>query len=282
LRRKAKPTYGGSLVFKIGKYLFLTVAFVFFAFPLYWMVITAFKPGREWTAFPPLFFPAPPTLKNFYEGLFLMHGLKGIMDSAIIASGNMALTLSLGMLAGYAFSRFRLGENLAFFILSQRFAPPAAFAVAFFILFDKLGLLDTYIAIILAHTTFNLPFAVWLMKTYFDGVPKALDEAAMMDGCSPLGAFFRVVLPISTPGVIATGALLFMFSWNEFLLALFLSRTAVTPFVVLIPKFYGGHDILYGVVSAVAFLASIPPIIIITLLHKYLVRGLTLGYVKGA
>ncbi len=281
-RYSGKKTVGaGDLKLKVAKYLFLAFAFVFFAFPLYWMIITALKPEIDWTAYPPKFIPAPATLRNFYEGLFLMKGLKGIIDSAIIALSNTALTLSLGMLAGYAFSRFRVSENLAFFILSQRFAPPAAFAVAFFILFKELGLLDSYIAIILAHTTFNLPLAVWLMKTYFDSVPKALDEAAMMDGCSPLGAFFRVILPISVPGIIATGALLFMFSWNEFLLALFLSRTAVTPFVILIPRFYGGHDILYGVVSAVAFLASLPPIIIVTLLHRYLVRGLTLGYIKG-
>lgn len=271
--------YGRGLRFL--KVLFLVFAFLFFFFPMYWMAITAFKPEPDWTAYPPKFFPNPLTLENFYKGLIVFKGLKGIMDSAIIASTNAIICLFLGMLAGYAFSRFRSGENLAFFILSQRFAPPAAFALAFFLLFKGVGLLDTHLAIILAHITFNFPFATWLMKTYFDSIPKVLDEAAQIDGCSPLGAFIRVVMPISLPGMIATGALLFMFSWNEFLLALFLSRLNVTPFVVLIPRFYGGHDILYGVVCAVAFLASIPPIVIVTLLHNYLIRGMTLGYIRG-
>lgn len=259
----------------------ILMVLVFFAFPLYWMITMGFKPERDWASYPPKLIPDPWTLENFHKGLFLMGGLQGIFDSTIIAVSNTALSILLGTLAGYALSRFRVGRNVAFFILSQRIAPAVSFVIPFFILFSTLHLLDTHIALILTHLTFNVPFATWMMKTFFDGIPEDLDESAMVDGCSPLKAFLRVILPVSLPGIIATAAICFMFSWNEFLMALFLTRSAVKPLPTLIPRFYGGHDILYGVVCAVAFFASIPPILIVVLFQRYLVRGLTMGYVKG-
>ena len=210
-----------------------------------------------------------------------MGGLQGIIDSFIIAGVNMFISLLLGSLAGYSLSRFRMGRNVAFFILSQRIAPAIAFALPFFLMFSLINLLDTHIAVIITHLTFNVPFATWIMKSFFDGIPKELDESAMIDGCSPLKAFLHVVFPASLLGIIATSVMLFMFSWNEFLIALFLTRSAVKPLPTLIPRFYGGHDILFGVVSAVALFASIPPLIITAIFQKYLVRGLTMGYIKG-
>jgi multiple sugar transport system permease protein len=263
------------------KFFVIALSILFFVFPLYWMVSMAFKPETDWASFPPKLIPSPITLDNFYKGLFTMGGLKGIFDSFIIAGSNMVLSLAIGGLAGYGLSRYRGGRNIAFFILSQRFAPPITFTLAFFMMFSLMNLLDTHIAVIVAHLTFNIPFAVWLMKSFFDGIPKDLEESAMVDGCSPVGAFLRVVLPVSLPGIIATAVMLFMFSWNEFLIQLFLTRSAVKPLPTLIPRFYGGHDILYGVVCAVALFASIPPIVIVAVFHKYLVRGLTMGYVKG-
>jgi multiple sugar transport system permease protein len=263
------------------KFLVITISVIFFLYPLYWMATMAFKPETDWASFPPKLIPNPASLDNFYKGLFTMGGLQGIFDSFIIASSNMVLSLMIGGLAGYGLSRYRGGRNIAFFILSQRFAPPIVFTLAFFAMFSLMGLLDTHISVIIAHLTFNIPFAVWLMKSFFDGIPKDLEESAMVDGCSPAGAFLRVVLPVSLPGIIATAVMLFMFSWNEFLIQLFLTRSAVKPLPTLIPRFYGGHDILYGVVCAVALFAAIPPIVIVAIFHKYLVRGLTMGYVKG-
>ena len=259
----------------------MILAMAFFVFPLYWMFTMAFKPEMDWASYPVKMIPDPWTLSNFITGLFGMGGLKGIEDSAIIATSNAVISLFLGSFAGYAFSRYRGGSNVAFFILSQRIAPSIAFALPFFTLFSLSHLLDTHLAVIIAHLTFNIPFATWIMMSFFNGVPRELDESALVDGCTPFGALMRVVLPSSLPGVIATFVMLFMFSWNEFLIALFLTRTAVTPLPTLIPKFYGGHDILYGVVCAVALFASIPPMIIVILFQKYLVTGMTMGYVKG-
>ncbi|MEN2974571.1 MAG: carbohydrate ABC transporter permease [Candidatus Caldarchaeales archaeon] len=271
----------GLLKFNTIRFIIVTLSIIFFAFPLYWMVTMAFKPEPDWASFPPKLIPDRPTLENFYKGLFLMGGLQGLMDSFLIAGLNMLISLVIGSMAGFGLSRYRGGRNLAFFILSQRFAPAITFALAFFIMFNVLKLLDTHISVIIAHLTFNIPFATWIMKSFFDGIPKDFEESALIDGCSLRNAFFRVVLPISLPGLIATSVMLFMFSWNEFLIQLFLTRSAVKPLPTLIPRFYGGHDILYGVVCAIAFLASIPPIAIVAIFQKYLVRGLTMGYVKG-
>jgi multiple sugar transport system permease protein len=276
--RERKPF---NLVMKI---LLLFLALIFFLFPLYWMFTMAFKPEIDWTALPAKLIPNPLTLDNFYTGLFRMKGLSGIMDSTIIAVSNTAISMLLGTLAGYGLSRFQFRQNLAFFILSQRIAPPITFTIPFFLLFGVVlpfNLLDTHIAVIIVHLTFNLPFATWMMKTFFDGIPKELDESAMVDGCSPTRAFMGIILPVSLGGIIATAVMCFMFSWNEFLIQLFLTRSAVTPLPTLIPKFYGGHDILYGVVSAVALFAVIPPILIVAFLQKYLVRGFTMGFLKG-
>jgi len=265
----------------VAKFVVIALAVFFFFFPLYWMFTMAFKPEIDWASYPPKLIPNPPTLENFYKGLFTMGGLQGIRDSMIISTINMLISLVVGSLAGYGLSRHRGGQNIAFFILSQRFAPAITFTLAFFAMFSVMKLLDTHIAVIIAHLTFNLPFAVWMMKSFFDGVPKELEESALVDGCTPLGAFFRIAFPVSLPGLIATAVMLFMFSWNEFLIQLFLTRSAVKPLPTLIPRFYGGHDILYGVVCAVAFIASLPPIIIVAIFQKYLVRGLTMGYIKG-
>ena len=267
--------------YTIVRFIVIALAILFFAFPLYWMVTMAFKPEVDWASFPPKLIPDRPTLENFYKGLFRMGGLQGLMDSFIIAGTNMLISLIIGSMAGFGLSRYRGGQNIAFFILSQRFAPAITFALAFFAMFSTFKLLDTHIAVIITHLTFNIPFATWIMKSFFDGIPKDLEESALVDGCTLKGAFFRVVLPVSLPGLIATSVMLFMFSWNEFLIQLFLTRSAVKPLPTLIPRFYGGHDILYGVVCAIAFLASIPPILIVALFQKYLVRGLTMGYIKG-
>lgn len=265
--------------FNVVRCVVIILSLIYFAFPLYWMVTMAFKPEPDW--FSPKILPDRVTLENFYKGLFTMGGLQGLMDSFLIAGSNMLISLLIGSMAGYGLSRYRGGRNLAFFILSQRFAPAITFALAFFAMFNVFRLLDTHLAVIIAHLTFNIPFATWIMKSFFDGIPKDLEESALVDGCTIRGAFFRVVLPTSLPGLIATSVMLFMFSWNEFLIQLFLTRSAVKPLPTLIPRFYGGHDILYGVVCAIAFLASVPPILIVTFFQKYLVRGLTLGYVKG-
>jgi multiple sugar transport system permease protein len=141
--------------------------------------------------------------------------------------------------------------------------------------------LDTYQALILTHSLVNLPFAVWMLKGFFEELPQELEEAALVDGCGRLGAFARVALPLVAPGLVATALFCFMFSWNEFLFALILGRSRVTPITVNIAGMIGGHEILWAEISAVSIMASVPIIVMAIVLQRYLVRGLTLGAVKG-
>ena len=256
---------------------------VFFFGPMYWMITMAFKPDYQWALSPPPLIPTTPTWNNFYESLLVMGGLKGIGDSFIIATSNMLLSLLIGTVAGYGLSRYRVRgkENLSFFILSQRMLPAAAFAVPFYILYRTLGLYDTYLGIILVDLTFNVPLAVWMLQSFFEEIPKQLDEAARLDGASLPRILRSVILPAGLPGLVGTGLILFMFSWNEFLLNLFLTLISVTPFPTLVPRFTGAHDVLYGDISAAALVASLPVIIIAVLLQRQLIRSLTFGGVKG-
>ncbi len=258
----------------------LAVALFFFLFPIYWMVSTAFKVKAEFWSYPPIYIPTVLTLNNFLEG-FELGGLESLKHSLIVASCNTVVCVILGSLAAYAIARYRIGgDNLAFWILSNRMLPPIAFVIPLFLWFRTLKLLDTYPALILAYCTFNLPFATWLLIGFFEEVPRELEEAALVDGCSRLSAFWRVALPVAAPGLVATALLCFIFAWNEFMFALFLMRE-IRTLPVLIPCLIGGHEILWGAISAMGLLSIIPPVLIAVLLQKYVIRGMTFGAIKG-
>jgi multiple sugar transport system permease protein len=188
----------------------------------------------------------------------------------------------LGALASYSLSRFKTGgENFSFWILSTRMFPPVAAALPLFLIFKQFKLLDTHLALIIANTIFNLPFVIWLLKGFFDELPAELEEAALIDGCSPWGAFVRVAMPLITPGLVATSLFSFIFAWNEFMFALLLTRRTVRTLTIIVPSLVGGHEILWGEIAAIGTVAIIPGIALSLLLQRYLVRGLTLGAVKG-
>ncbi len=249
--------------------------------PFLWNFMTSFKDKGEYFTYPPVFIPRSFSGEHYLQGLKL-GGSRGIRDSVIIAVTTTALSIALGSLAAYALARFRIGgENLAFWILSVRMMPPIASVLPLFLFYRSLRWLDTYQAIILTHLLMNLPFAVWMMKGFFEELPVELEEAAEVDGCGRLGAFLRIALPLVAPGLVATALFCFMFSWNEFLFALILGRSRVVPVTVNIAGLIGGHEILWAEISAVSIVASIPIIVIAIVLQRYLVRGLTLGAVKG-
>lgn len=259
----------------------LVVVFFFFG-PIYWMVTMAFKPSYQWAISPPPLIPSTVTFENFYTSLLTMGGLKGIIDSFVIATSNMLLSVLFGTFAGYGLSRYLRGsKNLSFFILSQRMLPAVAFAIPFYLIYRDAGLYDSYLGVILVDLTFNLPLAVWMLTSFFNEIPRELDEAARLDGASLFQTLRRVILPTSLPGLVGTGLILFIFSWNEFLLNIFLTLVNVTPFPTLVPRFTGSHDILYGDVAAASLVASLPIIVIAILLQKQLIRSLSFGGVKG-
>ncbi|MFW6139422.1 MAG: carbohydrate ABC transporter permease [Spirochaetota bacterium] len=261
--------------------LVLAIALVIFLSPIAWMVLTSFKEKGEYFTYPPVFISKSFNFSHFARGLQI-GGQKGIADSFIVASLATLLSMTVGALAAYSLARFRIGgKNLAFWILSIRMMPPIASVLPLFLFYRFLRILDTYQALVITYSILNIPFAVWMLKGFFEELPVELEDAALVDGCGRFGAFYRVALPLIAPGLVATALFCFIFSWNEFFFALILSRSRVTPVTVVISGMIGGHEILWAEISAVATMASFPVIAIAIILQRYLVRGLTLGAVKG-
>jgi multiple sugar transport system permease protein len=258
----------------------MVVAIVVVIAPLLWILATSFK-GRFDIAAKPLKFLFQPTLENYGTVFVSDRFQQYFKDSAIIAVGSTVISLFLGSMAAYSLTRYRVGGNfLPFWILSQRMLPPIAIILPVYILMSNLGLLDTYYAIIIMHTLLNLPFVVWLMTGFFREVPEAIDEAAVIDGCGPFSAFFRVVLPIVVPGLLATGVFCVLTSWNEFLFSLVLSGRTVKTLPVAVAFYVTDRDILWGPMTAVGITATIPIVIFTIAIQKHLVRGLSYGAVK--
>ncbi len=258
----------------------LAVAIVVVVFPLLWIVATSFK-GRFDIAAKPLKFLFQPTLENYSTVFVSDNFLNYFRDSAIIAASSTVISLFLGSMTAYSMTRYRVGGNfIPFWILSQRMLPPIAIILPVYILMRNLGLLDTYYAIIIMHTLLNLPFVVWLMTGFFKEVPEAIDEAAIMDGCSVFATFRRIILPIVVPGLLATGVFCILTSWNEFLFSLVLSGRTVKTLPVAVAFYVTDRDILWGPMTAVGVTATIPIIIFTILIQRHLVRGLSYGAVK--
>jgi len=250
------------------------------------MFFTSFKTNAEYFSYPPVFIPKSFALTNYLNAMRLppdgRGGLQGVRDSLIISAGSMAICVLVGAPAAYAFARFRTGgENLSFWVLSTRMFPPVASALPLFLVFRFLHLLDTHLALIIANTIFNLPFVIWLLKGFFEDLPAELEEAAVIDGTTVFGAFRRVALPLVAPGVVVTALFSFIFTWNEFMFALLFTRRDVRTLTIIVPSLVGGHEILWGEIAAVGVVAIIPNVILALMLQRFLVRGLTLGAVKG-
>jgi multiple sugar transport system permease protein len=264
---------------------FLVVWLIFTLFPFYFQVITSLKPVEEINRMVPTFWPETMKPDN-YIGIFADPGsLKSIVDSLIVALSNTALSLLLGTIAGYALARFLrgpLGENLSFWILSNRMFPPVAILIPMFFLFDATPWgTDSYFSLIVLYLVFNLPLATWLMMVFFRDAPRELEEAAYLDGYPPLRAFFKVTLPLVFPGMISVAMLCFIFAWNEYLFANLLTGTTVKTFPVHIPSFTQGSQTLWNLVMAFSLVAMLPPVVLFIILRRYMVRGLSLGVVKG-
>jgi multiple sugar transport system permease protein len=215
-------------------------------------------------------------------------GELALRNSVIISTSATLISLLVGTLAAYSLARFNTGgKHLAFWLLSQRMMPPVIFVVPIFLMLRDVGKLnpnlglDSRFSLIALYTVFNLPFIIWLMRSYFDGVPPELEESAMVDGCTRMGVFWRITLPLSIPGLIATATFAFIFSWTEFLFAVVLTRTDAVTLPVAVAGFTGAQGSNWGQASALAVVATAPVFALSLLVQKHFVRGLTLGAVKS-
>jgi multiple sugar transport system permease protein len=249
--------------------------------PYLWMALTSVtEKSRLFTEGPSL---AGATLEN-YARLFSTVGFgRNLLDSFVVAAGTMIVGLGLAVPAAYAFSRFRFrGRRLLMlqFLLINMF-PLVLLILPLFILMRSLGLVDTYLALIIANSTVAIPFSVWMMTSYIDNIPRSLDEAAMTDGCTRFGALFRVVLPLCTPGIIATGVYIFITAWNEYLYALTLGGRSVKPITVAIQTLIGEYQIEWGLLTAGGIVGAMPATLLFLFVQKRLIAGMTQGAVKG-
>lgn len=277
------------------------VVVLLFVFPLAWWVLASFKPYTAIFNTTPVYADFAPTTANY--GVTLLgqsrvntaegvggtagggssyYSIPAIMDSIIVAVGSTILAVALAALAAYALSRFRFRgqQAMILWVLSQRMLPAIAVAIPLFFIFRDLGLRDTHLGLILAHTLINLPLAVLLMKSFFDDVPHELDEAAMIDGAGRFQCFRLVILPLVKGGLAATAVLCFIFSWTEFLISLQLT-TSIRTLPVKISTFVTSTGTEWGFITALGSAALVPSFIFILLVQRHLVRGLTLGSLKS-
>ncbi len=269
-------------------YLIMIVAALWVLFPFYWAAITSLKLPVDvfrlavipWLQF-------TPTLANWRSELIGRGGtiFGGLTNSFIIGVGAGLVALTLGTLAGYGLSRFRYrgwrNRDIVLYFLSQRFLPPAATILPFFYFAHLLGLLDTRLILIIANATFTMPFAVLLMRDAFQLIPIELEEAARVDGAGALTVLLRISLPLVAPTLVAAGIISFAFTWNEFLFAFVLSYSRAVPMSVVIAGTQDVMGVQFWYVSTRLLLAILPPAIVVLIVQRYIVRGLSLGAVKG-
>jgi multiple sugar transport system permease protein len=272
----------------------LILVTVFVLLPVYWMVSTAFKPIDEWTAFPPIWLTARPTLDNFRSVLGLIKGsvlhptestgagpafLKGMFVSVAATF----LSVGAGSMAAYAISRYKkiFGNFMPLFILSARMFPPIAILIPLIVMYSYVGGIDTFWGLIVAYAGFTIPFSVWMMKSFIDEVPKEIEEAAIMEGMGNFEVFYKVTLPITKTGFYVTALFIFILNWSEFLFAVSLSYERVqTPPVFLANLVSSVAGSLYGPQAALGIFIIIPTVIFGYLIQKHLARGFTFGALK--
>lgn len=267
----------------LGTDLPVALILVFALVPWLWMMLSSFRLEADLTRTPLRLLPDTLTLANHIELLARTSFLENLRDSLVVATGAVALGLALSLPAAYAFSRFRFpGRNaLRVQFLAINMFPVVILILPLFVLFRQLGLLDTYLALIAGHATFTLPFAVWLMTSYVDGIPPELDQAAAIDGATRFQVMRLVILPLVLPGLVAVGIYLFIASWNEYLFALMLAGRNVRTVTVALQSFIGENQIQWGLLMAGGTLVALPATILFLLTQHQLVGGLTGGAVKG-
>lgn len=265
-----------------GLFLASLVMMLYLLFPFLWLLISSIKLPVELFAQPPKILPQHFTLANYIAVLADRSITSSIGNSLIVACFSTVLALAIGTLAGYAFARFRFpGRGAAFLIiLATQMLPQMAVLIPLFILMQMLGLLYTYSGMIVANVALAIPYVCWMVQAFFVTVPPEVEEAARVDGCSRLGAMYRVLLPMSASGLVATAIFVFIGAWNEFLFATVMTNAATKVFPVRLAEFMGGNRVAYEGMFPASVLGSIPPLLLVLVFQRWLVRGLTEGGVK--
>lgn len=271
---------GGTNRLLLGLVALVAVAVT--VFPLLWMLKIALNSQVDALAIPPNWL-APLSLDAFHKAVSARSFAVSLANSVIVAFIALAASLALGLLAAYAFSRYRFpgAQVLLFALLCTRIFPPIAMVVPFFLNLDWMGLRDTHIGLALAYIAMDTPLAIWMLKGYYDAIPTELEESALIDGASRFQAVTKVTLPLMAPGIVATGIFVFILSWNEFLFALILTSTEARTLPVVIAEFIGETGIDWPEIMAASTMALLPVLVLTFIMQKHIASGLTGGAVKG-
>ncbi|HET7135487.1 MAG TPA: carbohydrate ABC transporter permease [Casimicrobiaceae bacterium] len=262
---------------------FATVLLAVWAFPVLWALLTSFKTERDVLAYPPTIF-FEPTLRNYADVLFGSASvLPNLLSSTIVAGVSTIVTLLLAIPAAYALARLELPVKRAsgFYVLATQMLPPVGLIIPYYLVLQKVGMLDTYSGLIVIYLTFSLPFAIWLMVSYFEDIPREMEEAALLDRAGRLRALWYVILPQVRGGIAVTTIFVFLNAWNEFLFAVVLGGNRVRPVTVAMFNYISVEQTLWAKLAAGAMLAMAPVILLGLIAQRHIVKGLTVGAVKG-
>jgi multiple sugar transport system permease protein len=290
-RRRSAPRSARSTALRTGQYVAMVITLVCILAPFAWLIISSISSQADLITLPLQWLPPHPTLDRLAALTFgsttddSALGFRAALgNSIVVTSATTAISMVTGVIAAYAFARLRFPgrDRLVFVFLATYMLPPIAILLPVYEFLSGFGLLDTQIALIAVYTSFVTPFVIWLMRGYFEGISTELDDAARVDGCTRLGALWRVILPVSLPGLFSTMVLAFLLCWDEFFYALILTQTnASKTLPVAINDFIGRHSVDFGMLAAGGLLAALPPVIIAFFCQRYIVSGLTAGSVKG-
>lgn len=276
---------------EILRYGIILIVLLWTVFPIAWLIVTSFKQPHDIMVSPPRFI-FKPTLENYVYALHKANFALFIKNTIYVAVVSTILVIILAALAAYSFARYNVGAgHILFFILTTKMFPAIAVVLPYFIIFRNIGNtpvgqflgvgLDKPGALIISYTMFNLPFAIWLMVSFFQDIPRELEDSARLDGYSRMQVLARVVLPLAAPGIAVTAIFCLIFSWNEFLFAYILTRDVARTITVGVESFFTLRGILWGPVAAAATISVVPMLIFVLVLQRYMVRGLTFGAVRG-
>ena len=264
-----------------GRYALASVLLIFFVFPIYWLFAISFKTPDEIFHFPPVWYPKSIQFANYWV-LFKDGDAVSVWNSLILSGVSTVIAMVLGTMCAYSLVRFKTGgENFAVWVISQRLMPPIAIIFPVFLLYVFLGWVDSYGGLIVLYTAFNLPYVIWMMRGYIEDIPLELEESALVDGCSRWAVLWKVVFPMARAGLFATAVFTFVFAWNEFIFALVLTRTEVTTYTVQVTHYFGGQSNFWAKIAAMSVLGTVPVFITVATLQRFLVRGISMGAVKG-
>ena len=270
-----------QIAYKAIRFTLLAIWIIIIIIPIYWMMATSFKFPKDMISMSSAFVFRP-TLKWYRLGLLEEKFLESILDSVIIAIGSTGLCLLLAIPVAYALSRFwfRGRDKLALFLLTFSMIPHLIIAFPMFLTYKNMDLYDTHIAVITMHALINFPFIVWLLRGFFLGMEKNLEDAALVDGCNRIGVIIRIVLPLNIAGLATAAIFVFIFSWNEFIFSLILTGRSVSPGPTTVLRYVEMAKVYWGKMFACTTTFILPAIVLALLIHKSFVRGLTEGALK--